>query len=511
MSKITIILILTLIVGIGLFFHFYRFDLIPYGLNHDGAQDALQAISLLQHPLPYQVYLTGGSGETLFKYYLALMMGVMGISVWTAKFSSALFSFLTIPFFYFLAEKLTKNKYIALLSTFLLAVSGWNLIMGKTISRVLSIPLFEVATLYFLVRAVETKKYQFFALTGFFLTLTLHSYNAARSVLIFVLVVFAFALWVEKRFKQQLLTGILVFSFFFLITVYPLAKYAFDNWAEFNSRFTSESVLTKVDQGKNIAPLLENLKTAALVFNVRANGNDFFTTQPLLDQPTATLFLIGLVFCLLKIRRPENAFVIGGLVINLLPGLLSVPNGNRIMATLPFVYLIAGIGFYRLSELILKQSRSKLLISRAFVIFICLWAVYNTYSLYLGPNRRELWGFYPETTVVGNYMKPRLEAYDFYLADNYPRDALTFITYDEGDPFTKHYTWYENRENFLGVVPNENKGLIFVMFDNDNNLFFIERLRQKFPEGKLDRLRYVDNKIDRSAGLVFVVKNKLGL
>lgn len=491
-------LFILLIILLGFFFRFYRFDTIPFGLNHDGAQDALQAISILQHPLPYKVYFAGGSGETLFKYYLALTMHLFGISVWTIKFASTFLSFLTIPIFYLLAKKLTKNRYIAFSATFLLAISGWHIIMGKTVWRAISTPLLETATLYFLLQALEKETSKDFALTGFFLALTLNTYNAARSLLIFIPVVLLAGVFIRKKLSSRLLTNLLIFFAVFIITIYPLAKYALNNWAEFNSRLSSTSVFSNIKQVGNLSPLLDNIKTTALIFNVRANGDDFFTSQPLLDQPAAILFIVGIIFCLLKIKKPENTFLLAGLIINSLPGLLSVPNGNRIIATLPFVYLIAGLGFYQLKELLQSLFKKNMLIVNAVIFLVFIYGVFNTYHIYFGKNRRELFGFYPETTIVGNFMKSRINRFDFYLTDNYPRDSLTFLTYSGGDPFVKHYTWFEKKEDFLAVKKTPDKGIIFVMFDTDENLQFIRELKEKFPDGKLHQLR--------STAFIFVVE-----
>ena len=507
-KRLTILLVL-FVFGVGLSLRLYKFDRIPFGLNHDGAQDALQAIDLIQHPWPYRPYLTGGSGETLFKYYLGTLVKIFGATPRTIKFGSTLLSFLTIPLFYLLVKEISERR-VALFSAFLLAISGWQIIMGKTVWRAISTPLLEIVTLYFLVRAFKEGRQALFALSGFFLALTLNTYSAARAFCLFV--VFLLAIWTGKKIKektpwQRLLIHWLFFGGVFLIAVSPLAYYAYHHWGEFNSRFQSLSVFNRIEQEKSLSPLFKNLLTSSLIFNVRANGDDFFTSQPLLDFPTSFLFLFGIIVCLTQIKKPLSFFALSGLLFNLLPGLISIPNGNRNIGTVPFVYLTAGIGFFQLWKIVRSSFKNRWL-SITVIVILCLSGVITLYRLYFSPYRRELWGFYPETTVVGDFMKNNLERYEFYLTDNYPRDILTFLTYDgQGNPFVKHYQWFEKKESFL-TVKSKKKGIVFIMFDTPENQRFLKRLKQNFPGGQVSELRYVDDKINRSAGLLYIIEGK---
>jgi len=510
LDKISLLVLLTFL--LAFFLRFYHFETIPFGLNHDGAQDALQAIELMQKPFPYRPYLTGGSGETLFKYYLAFLMKILGISAKTIRFGSVLVSFLTVPLFYFFIKNLT-NRHLALFSTFLLSISGWQITMEKTVWRAIGTPLTEVLTLYFLVRAIKEQKYHFYGLTGFFLTLTLNTYNGARAFPIFIFSVLVAVVLHQVKLKatlRALLISLFVFAFTFLLTIYPLANYAKNNWLEFNSRFESLSIFKRIEQEAGLSPLFENLLKSALIFNVRANGDDFFTTQPLLDQPTSFLFLAGLAICLAKIKNKVYVFALSGLLVNLLPGFISVPNGNRNIATVPFVYLICGVGFYEIWNFLSSRFDKNAKIILLIIGTTSLIGIFNTYNLYLGANRRELWGFYPETTIVANYIKNKMDSCDFYLTDNYPRDTLTFLTYQDGDPFSKHYTWFERKESFLTVTP-KNKDIIFVMFDSPENQNFVSLLKQKFPKGTTSRLGYIDDNINRSAALLYIVPKETKL
>ncbi len=504
-DKIPIILILF----IAVFLRLYNFDRIPYGLNHDGALESLEAIEILNKPLPYKPYSIERPwlGETLFRYYLAAIMNVFGINEWAVKLGSSLIAIATIPFFYIFVKEIFDKK-VAIYATFLFAISGWHIIMGKSVWRALSLPFFEVITLYFLLRTLKTKKYFQAALTGILLSLTLNTYAASRiipAVIIFISILF---LLHNRKGHNFLKSAKLLFIFliFFILTILPLVNFYIKHPGIFNSRTNFLSVTNRIRETGSIQPLIDNFKRTALMFNVRAGGDDFFVQQPLLDSPTSYLFIIGIVYSIFKLSAFNYQLTLAGFILNLIPGFLSAPNGNRNIGVMPFVYLIAGIGLYAIFKLLKKIFRGNSSISATIVVLICSYGLINTYQLYLGSQRYDIFGFNPETTKVAYYMKSRLKTYDFYMTDDYPRDTLNFLTYTGGNPWQQNYTWFENKDNFLTVNRSANKGVVFIMFDTDENRQFAAELQENFPDGKLQQLRYIDDHINRPAALLFIVE-----
>lgn len=61
-------LLLLGIMFVGVFLRFYRFDTLPYGINHDAALNGLVALDLW-HKLPFYIpYYYGWVGETFYHY-----------------------------------------------------------------------------------------------------------------------------------------------------------------------------------------------------------------------------------------------------------------------------------------------------------------------------------------------------------------------------------------------------------------------------------------------------------
>lgn len=500
------ILLLIFVLSVGIFFRLYKIDTVPFGTNHDGAWGALWAIELSQKPWPIQVFSDQSwLGEAMPRYVMATFIKLFGPTIFSLRMGMTIFTILALPAFYLLVRSLFNNYLLALFSTFLLSTSGWDIIYAKSGWATSSVPIASILTVYFLLKAIRTQKTIFFILTGLALTLTFNTYRGSSTPLIIGGVFLWYLIRHLNRYKA-IVTKYIVFSIFFAITVSPIALYALNHWNNYTARPMSLYVGNRIKAENSLKPLIENIKKAALMYNLHGGGDDFFIKEPLLDFPTNWLFLLGLGVVLIRFKKKENLFLLFWFLTSLIPSLTGTPNGSHAIGSLPPVYIFAGIGLYTLYKMIYKSKIAKKNnIHYIFIFLILSSAAYTTFDLYLGPNRRELWGFYPETTVVGNYMKPRIKNADFYLTDNYPRDALTYLTYQGGDPWIKHYTWFEDGNSFLNAEKNPGKSLSFIMFPADFNRPLVNSLQKKYPQGVISTLDYIDDHINRPAAWVFQV------
>lgn len=498
-NKILIIIVFF----VGIFLRLYKYDIVPFGINHDSSAVVLEAIDISLNPLPYSPYSNIDSkGETFILYLLAGFIKLFGHLPANIKLYSTIISSLLLPIFYFTLRKIF-NKEIALFSLMFLCLSGWHIIMGKTAWPAILLPITECLFIYFFYLTLVEKKYKYAFLSGFSLALVMNSYNAAKFMLIYLIFIIVILLIkFYKKVNLDIIKLFLVFLLSFIFFFSPLGFYIKNNYTQYASRGSSLYIGNQIKEARNLNPLKDNIIKTIRMHLFSANGNDFFVNEPLIDPLTSYFFVIGFCFIIFLIKDIRYLFLLSGFILSLLPGLLSIPNGNRGIGSLPFAYLIAGIGLYYLFKII-KKFNQKIAVLSFFIIFIITFVI--TFNLYLGCERRELFGFYPETTIVGNYIKSRLNSYDFYLTDNYPQDALTFLTYQGGNPYIKHYDWIEKKEDFLNVK-RERKGIQFIMFDTPGNRFFIPNLQKTFPNGVIHTLDYKDDSINRKAALIYIVK-----
>lgn len=509
-AKLDLVLFLIALI-VGLFLRLYKIDIIPYGTNHDGAWSAIWATELSLKPFPIQIYSQyGWLGEAMPRYIMAIFIKLFGPTIYSERIGMTIFTIFALPALYYLAKLLFNNHLLAFFSTFLLATSGWDITYAKSGWRTSALPFFEILTIYFLVKALKSRKTRSFLFTGIFLALTLNTYNASQFMPLTVFTVLGIYLITKKERFSEKIKNIAIAFFAFIIVVSPLAFYAVNHWANFTERNQSLFLGNRIKTGQSLTPLWENLTKISQMYNIHGGGDDFFIKEPLLDFPTNYLFMLGLIIGILKIRQKKFAFLFFWFITALIPSFLGTPNGSHAIGTLPIVYIFAGIALYEIYfELRKIKPLLKIYLPQLTVTFLLMAAFLTTFNLYLGPKRRELWGFYPETTIVGNYMKPRIPSTDFYLTDNYPRDALTYLTYQDGDPWIKHYTWFEDTLLFLNIIPNSNKNTSFIMFKTPSNQFYIDSLKQKFPQGHIQELIYKDDNIKRPAAWVFTVPSYL--
>src|SRR5262249_57773305 len=102
--------------------------------------------------------------------------------------------------------------------------------------------------------------------------------------------------------------------------------------------------------------------------------------------------------------RRADRFILAGLAIALLPGLMSVPNGNRCITALPFAYLIVAAAAIAIADTAAAAFAGDTTQRRAAAVLLGLLvgvAGVDTYREYLGAERRPIIGLSPEATAAG--------------------------------------------------------------------------------------------------------------
>jgi DNA-binding beta-propeller fold protein YncE len=481
-------LLLAAVLAVGAFFSFYGVGEFPPGLNHDSAWEGMYAIRILNGE-PYTPYAIEAWGrETLTFYFRAASIWLLGPTRLAVIAPGMVLGFLTLPFFYWWARNMFGTRF-ALVATLLLAVSGWHMVFSRTGWRSDFQPFFTVFTCCFFIRGMLTARPLDFICSGVGLALAVNVYNAAR---VFPLLFPAWLLavwlqsWTWRGFLRRYGVPLLAMAVAFAVVVGPLAWFAFNHWGAFQSRLAAL---------RGQSTLGDALKASLLLFNLRGNGDDFFVAEPALEYPPAILFVFGLLWTVLKCRDERAQFLLLGFIIGFLPGLVSRPNLNRDIGTMPFVYFFVALGaVYGARQLWQIVPRIGRFLGAAALSAICVAAGMATYSQYFGPQARSVWGFYPETTVVGEYIDKLVPDYLVWVGgDNYPRDALTYLSYQgTGHPERRNYTWVEHVDELIHARLRraEGKGLAFVLSNDFRGQTVFRGLSQRYPVHTFEDLRY---------------------
>lgn len=480
--------LLGFVLTVGIFITVFRLREFPPGLNHDAAYEGLYALRIL-HGSPYTPYTAEAWGRETFTFYLrAISIWLLGPTRLAVTVPSTVAGILILPFFFVWARRMFGLRF-GLMATLFLGVSGWHLVFSRTGWRSDFQPLFMAITCCFFLRGMVTGSIIDFALSGLGLAASLNTYNGARLFpALFPLWVVGVVLqsWHWRGFLRRYGRGVLAMSIAFGIAVAPLTWYALHNWEVFQGRAHALA---------GVNTLTDALKATALLFNYRGNGDDFFIDTPALEYPTAILLVFGILWALVKLGDERVQFVLLGLVINVLPGLVSKPNMNRDVGTMPFIYFLVAMGALFFAEQARRLiPRAGRVIAAAVLVVAGISATQATYSQYLGQHRRAVWGYYPETTVLGNYIKTLVPQYTMWVGGaNFPRDALTYLSYTgQTDPMQRNYTWLDDVRVLSPMRPTlrPGKGMAFVLANEGVSAMVLSQLERRYPQHQVVDIRY---------------------
>jgi 4-amino-4-deoxy-L-arabinose transferase-like glycosyltransferase len=405
-------LFLGLILVLAVFFRFYLINSMPGGLFPDEAANGLD-INLMQQGHLQPFYERGNGREALFFYMLWGSITVFGKSPWAHHIVSALIGVLSVLLCFLVTKRLfsiaapDKNESyikhrainIALLASFLMAVSTWHIVLSRTAFRAIQIPLFSSMTFYFLIcvydsiRALKKSKAIIFAiLAGASFALGFNTYIAFR---IMAPIVFVILLWPllasikNKIFSTQIkkyFFPAVFFVFAFCVVISPIAKYFYTHPGSFVGRSGQVSVFNP-DQYLYNGQSLHGKPSLIVVVNVVAEVAKesvlgFFTKGdlnwrhnisgvPFLSPLYSIFFGVGLIAVLwLAIRyffSPAKKqewwkfFVLTvwfwAMLLPVITTAEGIPHGLRSIGMIPVVFIISAWALYVFVELISKLHK----------------------------------------------------------------------------------------------------------------------------------------------------------
>jgi len=249
------------------------------------------------------------------------------------------------------------GKRAGFFALFLFGIAYWPNVIARIGLRFPLYPMFVAPTLFFLLRGLRTRNRNDILWTGFFLGLGLHGYSPFRFVP-FVAVA-AFALYLlhaqSKGARKQAFWWLTLIVILSVIVFLPLARYWMENPESFSFRAFSRlgDVETPLP-GPAWQIFLSNLWNGVRMFNLD-DGEIWVNSiphRPALDVVTGALFVIGVVFLLVRyVRRRDwrDLFLLAAVPLLLMPSVLSLafpgenPALNRSGGASVVVVLIAAL------------------------------------------------------------------------------------------------------------------------------------------------------------------------
>ncbi|MBI3959301.1 MAG: hypothetical protein HY328_10875 [Chloroflexi bacterium] len=388
--------VLFVLTAVAFVMRFYRLGTLPPSLYYDEAFNGLDAWKFAQTPInQWPVFLTGNQGrEALFHWLMALLHRANGLSVWTIRAVPALCGALLTPALAWLAWEIApwlgvKNRrFFALWSGAAVLGLLWSQIFSRYGIRLSLFVLIETLLWAALWRAWTTADgrrqttddrpqtahppfipsslhpFIFWALTGLCAGLSFYTYLPARLLPLILLPLAVAAFWQERERLLAHLPGLAVGLVVAVLVAAPIGLYFLENPVSFVTRVEQVTIIGR-EERDGAQGLGANLGAVAGMFTGTGDSNPRSNVpgRPALDWLLAPFFGLGLLLAVGRFWRLAQMWLLAGLVVMLLPTLLSefAPNFQRAIGAIPFVALLVGLGMDGLVRLAARLwSRGRL-------------------------------------------------------------------------------------------------------------------------------------------------------
>lgn len=422
----------------------------------------------------------------LYAYASILPVKIFGLTEFSTRFASAFFGVATVLITFFLVLQIfgKEEKNLALLSSLLLAISPWHIMLSRA--------AFEAnASTFFIVLGVwlflfSTRKALLFPLSLLSFLASMYTFNSARIVVPLLVIFLTVLLWRKLwENKKVVITSCLVAALFylplFLFLQTPQAKLRF---AEVNI-FSDSAVVTKAndqianDNNASWSKIIHNRRLAYGVSYLhhyfdnltpnflffQGDGNPKFSTQDVGELYLWEIpFLVGGALLLFR-RKEKNKWIIPvWLLIGIVPAAFAreTPHALRIEATLPTFQIITALGvmvFFRfVARTKIKPFLSKSIVG-IFIIFVFLNFSYFLHG-YLKHYSTEFsgeWQFgYKESIAYVSSVKENYKT--IYVTEELGRPYIYYLFYTQYPPaeFRKNADVFREVYGFVHILGYDN-------------------------------------------------------
>lgn len=469
------LIFLFLIFFLGVILRFYRLGEIPVGFHRDEAFLGYNAYSILKTgrdmtgnflPLHLKSFLYSPAG---YSYFSIPFIGIFGLSPFSVRFASAFFGSLTILATYFLVKhgltqigKRINTDFLALLASFILAISPWHVNLSRTSTENTLVVFFIALGVLLYLLWIQKLKFYFLVFSFLSFSMTIFLYQAPRAFLPLFLPLLL--LFLPKLRKKE----VLYFLGVFLITIIIPLLLIFSS-KNLSLRIRTVSVFSTAQTqlvlnqqigedgvagtSNKITRIFHNKLTG---YSSQVLENYFkhfsysflFTDQGFPERykvpNVGLLYLIELPFLLfgiwvlLKNNKKIAAFLLGWIVIAPLGSALTfddVPNLQRTLLIFPALSIIVALGLLAVMTLVDQKK----LIRNSLIVFISLTILFNISSYlhqyYVHSSVYRPWyrqdGYKELVASVNNFLPSYKKA---VITDRESAPTIFFLFYGKYDP-----------------------------------------------------------------------------
>lgn len=368
MTKIIEILknnfLLILICLLFLVTRLYKVDSIPSSVYWDEASIGYNAYSVLTtgkdewgETLPLHFRAFGEFKLPVYVYSVVVSEFFLGLNTLAVRLPSVVFGLLAVVGLYLLVLELTKQKSVALLSSFLFSTTPWFFIFSRTgYEAVAGLSLF-IWAIYLLIKSVENKKLLIVS-TILFIG-SAYSYNSFRILTPLVLGLGLLYHLSKKQFAAVALSFLILIAS--ALPLYKLYK-----------QDSGLSRLQAVGDSKNIVlNYFENFSPKFLFVTGDTNPRSQVPGRSQLYFIDAIFIILGILY-IGKSKNPKLYLILGLLLLAPIPAAITKENPHALRSILmsPILSVITALGIYYISR------SQKLLIAVIIGVYLIFYQMY---------------------------------------------------------------------------------------------------------------------------------------
>lgn len=479
------------IVALGAIVRLIALDSLPFGTWYDEAANGLESLRVAREPMYRPIY-TDGVNST--GHYLWLIVGafkLFGETTFAVRSISAAMGIATVVAAYFVGRE-SQDHTLGLTFALLVAVARWSITFSRLGMYNSATPLFELLTLFWLLRGLRRGAVLDFTLAGVSIGLGLVFYSAFQLFLAVIALFVLMVAWQERGQWRTLVTGLAISALAAMVVIAPVVKYALAKPENYFSRVQATSLFADKTPEQRLPALWENSRKHLLMFNVRGdpNGRHNLPGEPMLDWVSGGLLVVGLAICLRRGTSPRYLIVPVWIVVGLLGGILSLdfeaPQSLRAIGALPAVLLCAALpATHLVSEW--RRGAGRYFPNAGFwivaVVFLlpASWANLDTYFLRQARDFASWNAHSTPETIAARLLRdadPAIDKYVISLFDGHP--TVRFLA--QGVPYRRVET--NTTLPLLREMPN---GMMLILDIERRELY--EEARRLYPNAAFQEVR----------------------
>lgn len=462
-------MILLLILSLGAFLRFWNLTKVPPSLYWDEVSQAYNAYSILetgkdehQERMPFARFQAFGDYKAPVNIYLTVVsIAFFGKNDFSVRFPSAFLGTLSIAFVFLLVKYLfssVKHKeIIALVASFLLAISPWHIQLSRAAFEGNVATFFTIAALSLFFIAI--RKSMWFILPSIFcFVIAFYSFNAHRVFIPLFVIFLAVLYWKNLLEKKKIVVFGIVVGFILLL---PFANYF--RSPESKLRFNEVNIFTDIgviQQSNNL-----NAHNSSLIGKIIDNRRvlygqsflkhyfDFFDPRYLFitgdinprfsDQFNGELYLWVLplfcfgVYTLYVLRSKEAIFIVAWLFLAPVAAATAreTPHALRSETFIPVFEIVASVGAATIFLYFKKKKKiyTALLTGAICVVLFSLYSFLHNYFIHNPKINSYDWQYgYKEVVEYAESIK---KDYDrIYFSNIYGRPSIYIAWYGNIKP-----------------------------------------------------------------------------